>query len=88
MTAKEAKKLSDESLNQVSFNMCGEIFTAIKTAAEKGEYETIFHLKSQHHAYVDRMSEWLISMEYEIDHKQGYDQRDGDSWNYLFISWK
>jgi hypothetical protein len=82
-TAEEAK-----SFTKVArvIDMRG-IYDNIRCAAKKGDSTIIFDLEGNYAKFVDEIVKTLKKDGYAVKHHNGYDQRDGDAWNYLSINW-
>ena len=89
MNAREAKQLTIKSLKNNANTMLGKINDNIQRCSEKGE---LYYCHQINNACDDsnviaEVIKILKSDGYEVEHRNGYDQRDGDSWNYLYINW-
>jgi hypothetical protein len=84
MAANEAKELALLAAKQ---NLT-PIFNRITSAARIGDFSINYPLENREAKFADEIIKELRTFGYETNRVQGYDQRDGDSWDYLTISWE
>lgn len=85
MKASEARKITDEVGRKVDM---APIYKEIEARALVGHSNyTIDVQKWKHNSAVDSVKSTLENDGYKVSRNKGYDQRDGDSWDQLCISW-
>lgn len=62
-----------------------EIGMQIETASKKGLFSFTYNLTQTD--LPELLSTEIKKFGYKVRHNHGHDQRDGDSWNQLIISW-
>ena len=89
MKASEAKELTLDSLRHNSKTQLGRIFGIIKLRAEEGQLSARCDIDNSKVDTIlrEEIIKILKSEGYDVEYQTGYDQRDGDSRNYLLIKW-
>jgi len=89
MTASEARQHTENSLRKNGSTELEKIFSLIKTKSINGESWARYDLDNS--KIEAPLRETIIAAlkrdGFTVVYCNEYDQRDGDSWNYLSISW-
>lgn len=64
------------------------IFNRITSAARAGDFCINYELADREAKFADEIIKDLHAHGYAVKREKGYVQHDGDSWDYLTISWK
>ena len=88
MTAEQSRNLSNLSLKEHSESLISKIYRGIETECKLGFFRFSFNIPTGTTSEVERIViDKLKASGYDVTHSKGYDQRDGESWNALIISW-
>jgi hypothetical protein len=82
MKASEARKLTDAYSTSMD-----RVYNKIKAAATMGAESVNVGKDDYCSRDVLRVIHELEMNGYKVKREQGYDQRDGQSWDYLIVSW-
>ena len=85
MKASDARNLTDTAFSSGKIIYLKNIYKTIEQAANKGING--INVKSPAENIVESVIVQLKNDGYVVKRENGYDQRDGDSWDQLYISW-
>jgi len=85
MKASDARKLTDTAFSSEKITYLKNIYKDIEQSATEGL--TVVNVKSPPKNLVESVIVQLKNDGYVVKRNNGYDQRDGDSWDQLYISW-
>lgn len=83
MTALEARTLAKNTRNMNLDKINAEIARAAKTGDDRVRYD----LTGMEAKFSKDLIEQLKNQGFRVEHINGSDQRENDSWNYFVISW-
>jgi len=85
MKASDARNLTDTAFSSGKIIYLKNIYKTIEQAANKGI--NVINVKSPAENIVESVIVQLKNDGYVVKRENGYGQRDGDSWDQLYISW-
>ena len=85
MKASEARTLTEKACHSSSSIYLKNVYEHISKQASLG-LSTV-SVKSPNSVTITSVMDQLRKDGYQVERKNGYDHREGDSWDYLNISW-
>lgn len=87
MKAIEARNLSDSANYTSHACLMSNIYANVESYAKEGKTFLQFHVNESYKPQLESAMSSLRTDGYIVKYESGSDQRDGESWSYLAISW-